>query len=261
MDPSMTRFDAGAPCEPRAPAPGPHRVQALGREDDLNSDGESDESDELSEVGEDALGKPAQGAIDSLDNPALADLIRRVMRQDEAALAVLYEQLSGRVYAVALHITRQVACAEEVLQDTFWQVWRQAPRFDPLRGSAMAWVLTMARSRALDAVRARARDPVQTGVQSVDDEDPFTDEAAQDPLDLLQTVRRDSALHAQLALLDPLRRQLLALAFFRGMTQDEIAVHTGLPLGTVKSHFRRTLAALQSALGPDFSLSSAGGAR
>jgi RNA polymerase sigma-70 factor (ECF subfamily) len=125
----------------------------------------------------------------------------------------------------------------------------------------VASVLTMARSRALDALRARARDPVQTSSQSVDEEDPFVDEAAADPLDLLHAVRRDSALHAQLALLDPLRRQLIALAFFRGMTHDEIADHTGLPLGTVKSHFRRTLAALQTALGSDFSLAPTGSSR
>lgn len=198
-------------------------------------------------------------SIESLDNAALARLVQDVMRQDEAALAQLYEQLSGRVYALALRITRQVACAEEVLQDTFWQVWRQAPRFDPARGTAIAWVLTMARSRALDAVRARARDPVQNSPQSVEDEDGFSDGAVEDPLDLLHAVRRDSALHAQLALLDPLRRQLIALAFFKGMTQDEIADHTGLPLGTVKSHFRRTLAALQAALGPEFSPSAVGG--
>lgn len=196
----------------------------------------------------------ASRLIESLDNPALAVLIQRVVRQDEAALAMLYEQLSGRVYALALRITRRVACAEEVLQDTFWQVWRQAPRFDAVRGTAIAWVLTMARSRALDAVRARVRDPAQNGVQITEEDDPFSDDAADDALDLLQAVRRDSALHAQLALLDPLRRQLIALAFFKGLTQDEIAEHTGLPLGTVKSHFRRTLAALQSALGSDFRL-------
>lgn len=203
----------------------------------------------------------AGGLVESLDDAALALLIGRVMRQDEAALATLYEQLSGRVYAVAIHVTRRVGCAEEVLQDTFWQVWRQAPRFDPQRGSAIAWVLMMARSRALDALRARARDPVRSSQQSVDDEDPFADETADDPLDLLQAVRRDGALHAQLALLDPVRRQLIALAFFRGMTHDEIADHTGMPLGTVKSHFRRTLAALQSALGPEFSWAQAGSAR
>jgi DNA-directed RNA polymerase specialized sigma24 family protein len=86
-------------------------------------------------------------------------------------------------------------------------------------------------------------------------DDPFGDATADDPLDLLHAVRREATLHAQLAKLDPLRRQVIALAFFRGMTHDGIADHTGLPLGTVKSHFRRTLAALHSALGPDFSRS------
>jgi RNA polymerase sigma-70 factor (ECF subfamily) len=219
------------------------------------------EADELDADPADADSAPARAALETLDNAALAGLISRVMRQDEAALAALYEQLSGRVYAVALHITRQVACAEEVLQDTFWQVWRQAPRFDAQRGSAVAWVLMMARSRALDALRARARDPVQAHPQSEEEDEGSADEAAADPLDLLHAVRREGALHAQLALLDPLRRQLIALAFFRGMTHDEIADHTGLPLGTVKSHFRRTLAALQAALGPDFSRAAAGSPR
>jgi len=247
MDPSATCFEASSTGAPGASA--------------LHLDG-FDSATAFDEDGHDEVAAvraqlSALGAVNSLDNPALAQLLGRVMRQDEAALAELYEQLASRVYAVALRITRRVACAEEVMQDTFWQVWRQAPRFDAQRGSATAWVLMMARSRALDAVRARVHDPLHAGRQS-DDDDLFTDEAAADPFDLLQAVRRDGALHAQLAKLDPLRRQLIALAFFRGMTQDEIANHMGLPLGTVKSHFRRTLAALQAALGPDFSLTPAG---
>lgn len=256
MEPSVTAYDWPAARDGFAPGGGiPPDDPSHDPEAAQPADADDDEPDA------DPAPRGAASSIESLDNPALALLIGRVMRQDEAALALLYQQLSGRVYAVALRITRQVACAEEVLQDTFWQIWRQAPRFDPLRGSAMAWVLMMARSRALDAIRARARDPVQTSRQSVDDEDPFADEAADDPQDLLHAVQRGSALHAQLALLDPLRRQLIALAFFRGMTHDEIADHTGLPLGTVKSHFRRTLAALQSALGPDFSLTATGASR
>lgn len=252
MNPSVPRFETGSTREPLVPAQG---MDVLDPSTALDADVDADELDATS------TGGSAGGTIDSLDNPALAQLIGRVMRQDEAALAVLYEQLSARVYAVALRITRQVACAEEVMQDTFWQVWRQAPRFDPQRGSAVAWVLIMARSRALDAVRARAHDPLRTSQHGVDEEDACSGETSDDPLDLLQAVRRDGALHAQLAKLDPLRRQLISLAFFRGMTHDEIADHTGLPLGTVKSHFRRTLAALQSALGPEFSLTRAGSPR
>ena len=73
------------------------------------------------------------GTVSCPDVELLAQLIGRVVRQDEAALAALYDSLCGRVYAVALQITGQIACAEEVMQDTFWQVWRQAPRFDAAR--------------------------------------------------------------------------------------------------------------------------------
>ncbi len=248
MDHSVVRFDNGSACNPTAQARQmPHLEPTPFADDDAEDDAQAQE------WAAEAPRQPTHDPSEGLDPSALALLIARVMRQDEAALADLYEQLSGRVYALALHITRQVACAEEVMQDTFWQVWRHAPRFDPQRGSAMAWVLMIARSRALDALRARARDPVQFSQHGIDEEDPMPDHTAHDPLDLLQAVRTGSALHAQLAKLDPLRRQLIALAFFRGMTQDEIAEHTGLPLGTVKSHFRRTLAALQAALGSDHS--------
>lgn len=211
---------------------------------------------------EPCVGRSRGQAAESLDNVALARLIARVMRQDEDALAALYAQLSGRVYALAMHLTRRVASAEEVLQDTFWQVWRQAPRFDAERGTAVSWILTIARSRALDAIRAAARDPVQTPAQSLDEAcEPGPPGVDTDPMDLLDAVRRDSALHASLAALDPLRRQLISLAFFRGLTHDEIADHTGLPLGTVKSHVRRSLAALQAALGADLSTGPIGSVR
>jgi RNA polymerase sigma factor (sigma-70 family) len=251
MDPSATGFRTDPARLPTAQASDPERFDPA----------PEPEEEDCGEAGAASAPLAPGEPIESLDDAALGVLIGRVMRQDEAALATLYEQLSGRVYAIAIHVTRRVGCAEEVLQDTFWQVWRQAPRFDPQRGSAIAWVLMMARSRALDALRAGARDPVRSSLQNVDDEDPFADETADDPLDLLQAVRRDGALHAQLALLDPVRRQLIALAFFRGMTHDEIADHTGIPLGTVKSHFRRTLAALQAALGPEFSPARTGSSR
>ena len=182
-----------------------------------------------------------------VDAEALADLVRRVMDQDQAALSALYEALSGRVYACALRLTRQVAMAEEVTQDTFWQVWRQAPRFDPQRGQVPGWVLNITRSRALDALRVQKRDRQHAQVLAQDESDALDT----DPLDLVDGLQRDTRLLHVLARLDPLKRQLIALAYYRGLTQDEIAVQTGLPLGTVKSHLRRTLAALRAALGAE----------
>lgn len=227
--------------------------------DDGRDDDDSLASDEAFAGAEDtdpalALCKDvASHAIpNGLDVNELAALVARVVRQDEAALAALYDSLCSRVYAVALQVTGQIAAAEEVMQDTFWQVWRQAPRFDATRGNVIAWVLTMARSRALDARRASSRNVLDALRQVVEEHVEYGDGRATDPLDLLQTVQRDTELHSLLAALDPLKRQLISLVFYRGMTHDEVATHTGLPLGTVKSHLRRTFSALRTALGADF---------
>lgn len=173
-------------------------------------------------------------------------------RQDPRAFERLYEALAPRVMALAQRILRNTACAEEVVEDCFWQVWRQAQRFDPARGSAEAWILTLARSRALDAWRARDR--ASSDVLSLDllQEDgqtlPETADEAPGAPELLDAARHHARLHAALQQLKPEPRQLLALAFWRGLTHEEIAAQTGVALGTVKSHIRRAMASLHKAL-------------
>ncbi len=179
------------------------------------------------------------------DDSCLQAAVARVVRQDEQALAELYDALAGRVYGLALRIVRQVQTAEEVTEDTFWQVWRQAPRFDPLRGSVAAWVLTIARSRALDALRRC--EPTEV----LDEERLAAIAGDSDPQDLLQAVQQQHRLHAALGTLDAVPRQLLALAFFRGLSHEEIASQMSMPLGTVKSHIRRALLRLRDLLGTD----------
>ena len=180
----------------------------------------------------------------------LHDWIARVVDSDQTALGLLYENLVGEVYGLALRITRRVQLAEEVVQDTFWQVWRQAPRFDPERGSAKAWVMTIARSRALDALRR-----IELNECKLEPETLALLEASDDdiPPDLLVAMQQKHQLHTALASLDSMPRQLVSLAFFRGLSHDEIAGHTGLPLGTVKSHIRRALLTLQQQLTADVS--------
>jgi len=192
--------------------------------------------------------RPAAGCTLPATAAAQAALLQRVMDQDEAALAALYQQLSGPVYALVLRITRQVPMAEELLEDVFWQVWRQAPRFDPARGTVRAWVLVMARSRALDALRSQRHNPLVAMDAVPDDGVGDGSAAASDPQDLLLAAQTQGALQAALHRLDPLLRQLVSLCYFRGLTQQEVADHTGLPLGTVKTHLRRSLALLRSAL-------------
>jgi RNA polymerase sigma factor (sigma-70 family) len=198
------------------------------------------------------------GCSRTLDDAELAGLVLRVCAQHEASLARLYEATSGRVYGLVLRVVRNTAVAEEVVEDVFWQVWREAPRFDAGRGKVMAWLLAIARSRAIDALRRQDR--VRAHEQAVDDDETLQSLADHDhdqgPEDLVAAAQHHTRLLALLATLEPLQRQLLSLAFFRGCTHEEIAAQTGLALGTVKSHIRRTLAALKGQLAPAFQVAS-----
>ncbi len=167
---------------------------------------------------------------------------------DESALGALYDATVRRVYGLALRITRNPQMAEEVAEDVFWQAWRQALRFDAARGNAMAWLLNMTRSRALDALRRTDDADLHPEPETL-----MQLEAAceGDPQNLLDALQRNQALHTALETLDALPRQLLSLAFFRGLTHEEIASQSALPLGTVKSHIRRALLALGTVLPAD----------
>ena len=183
-------------------------------------------------------------AVNRATEPNLRVWIGQVAEREEDALSRLYDAMAGRIYGLALRITRNVQTAEEVVEDTFWQVWRQAPRFDPERGSAAGWMLNMTRSRALDALR-------RCGTVACDLEaGEHEPDLAEGPEDLFAANEAGQQLESALAGLEPLPRQLVALAFFRGLSHEEIAMHTGLPLGTVKSHIRRALGRLRETLLP-----------
>lgn len=205
-------------------------------------------ADASDEAGEQAPDGRAAYAVDLATEPNLQAWIGQVVERDEDALSKLYDAMAGRIYGLALRITRNVQTAEEVVEDTFWQVWRQAPRFDPGRGSAAGWMLNMTRSRALDALRRTdtAQCDAEAGEQEPD--------LAEGPEDLFAASEAGQQLESALAGLEPLPRQLVALAFFRGLSHEEIAVHTGLPLGTVKSHIRRALGRLRETLLPGMSM-------
>ncbi len=165
--------------------------------------------------------------------------------RDEAALGLLYDAVLGRVYGLVRRIVRRPEVAEEVTEDVFFQVWRQANRFDSRRGRPLGWILTIARSRALDRLRGSE---ANASFVPADVEERAELHAESTPSDLLESCEASSHVHAALATLDPLPRQILALAFFRGLTHEEIAAHLAMPLGTVKSHVRRALASLQRKL-------------
>lgn len=170
-------------------------------------------------------------------NAVARECIARMACGDETGMGRLYDSTLSHVYGLALRVTRDEDAAEDVVADTYLQVWQQAGRYESQRGSPLAWLLNMTRSRALDYLRRRGT------VMSLDDErsvyslDAARDE--RDPLSLVMALERDLDLRAAIAALSPTAQRLLGLAFFRGLSHGEIAEVTGMPLGTVKSHLRR----------------------
>ena len=251
----MQPGDFGASDDPLAPADWPGMVTA---DDKLDEAAQLDDPQDDSQDGtqDDTLGTGAAdagrgrglGADPVAAEALLAGLVQRIVYQDEAAFAALYRCLAGRVLAQTLRITRDVGCAEEVVEDVFWQVWRQAPRFDPARGCVLAWVRRIARSRALDALRAMGRNPLRMAVELDDQHAALAGSNLDDPAQHLGAAQSAALIDLALAALDPLRRQLVALAFQRGYSQAEIAEQTGLPLGTVKSHIRRALVVMKTSI-------------
>jgi RNA polymerase sigma-70 factor (ECF subfamily) len=186
--------------------------------------------------------KPRLVAIDGgAPDRDTAALLVRCAAADGQAFRQLYDANSARLYGVALRITRNAALASDAVHDAMLQVWRNAARYDPARGNADGWLVSLVRYRALDIIRKHGRET--TGVELPDsaDDDP-------DALSRLVTKAETVALRSCLEEVDQPRRKLLLLAFVNGLTQSEVADQVGQPLGTVKSTIRRALIALRTCL-------------
>lgn len=170
----------------------------------------------------------------------LSDLLARCALGDRSAFARLYQETSGKLYGVAMHILRD-SRAEEVLQDAYIKIWHRASDYRPDKGTAMAWMASIVRNRALDLLR---RPNVES---SVEDQDVWEGDA---PGPLEQTLQRAEAraLLRCLEQLDAVQRQVMTLAFFQGLAHAELARHVKQPLGTVKSWIRRGLQRLRGCL-------------
>jgi RNA polymerase sigma-70 factor (ECF subfamily) len=177
----------------------------------------------------------------------LVGLVQRVALGQQAALTELYELTVAKLYALARLILRNPSDAEEVVCDTFAQIWQSASRYESSRGSVMGWMLTICRSRALDLLRQRRARERITADQEVPE--PALESKAEDgPESLLLALQQGTAVRRALESLSPIRRQLVSLAFLQGLSHQEIVEQTGLPMGTVKSHIRRALTVLRKEL-------------
>lgn len=172
-------------------------------------------------------------------------LIGRMMAGDEAALSALYDRYAAMLFGMLARILRDQQAAEEVLQDLFLQLWRNAAQFDATRGSLPAWLMVIGRNRAISRLRGRRDREVLE-----EEEGDFANAFASSQNIEDETVRAELArnISAALAQLPVEQRQAVELAYFEGMTQSEIASRTGIPLGTVKTRVRTAMQTLRQIL-------------
>jgi len=174
-------------------------------------------------------------------------LLQRIAARDDAALAELYDRHHRPAFAIIRRIVQSPSDAEEVLQETFVRVWSRAETYDARLGSPAAWVVRIARNRAIDRVRARqARADVNAPVPAPDDAAPARDLPSHDtPESLLHSTYAARAVRGAVAALPAAQRTLIEAAFFEGYTHQELAARFGVPLGTVKTRIRNGLASLR----------------
>ena len=175
--------------------------------------------------------------------------MRRVAAADESAFSSFYRRFSPGLFATIYEILHDQKDAEDVLQEAFVQMWKKSSTYDPSRSGVFTWAVMIARNRAIDRIRARQR-----RFRTIE---AATAEAAAEPVeyaaqagDLLDQREERGRIVAALSHLPDAQRDAIDLAFFRGLTQAEISVKLGAPLGTVKARIRRGLLALREVLTP-----------
>jgi RNA polymerase sigma factor (sigma-70 family) len=197
---------------------------------------------------------PVPPALSMGEGPSDVELVRRLGDADGAALSQLYQRFGRPCYSLARRICADEGLAEDVVQEVFLTLWRDPSRFDPARGGFATWLLTLIHHKAVDAVRREStiRRRMVAAPEAGEDWSP-TPVPGADQAAMARVVA--GQVRAALHRLPVEQRQVLALAYFGGHTQREIAVLTGVPLGTVKSRMftavQRLRSLLADQLGPD----------
>ena len=177
--------------------------------------------------------------------PDLGELFRRSARGDESAFAAVYDATAARVHGLVLRVIRDPAQAEEVTQETFLEAWRIASRFDPARGSALSWLLTLAHRRAVDRVRSAEAASRRDGTYHDQNITVAHDSTAEAATTAIEAQRVRSAMKT----LTDVQREAIELAYFGGYTHTEVATMLDLPVGTAKTRIRDGLIRLRDSLG------------
>jgi RNA polymerase sigma-70 factor (ECF subfamily) len=199
---------------------------------------------------EQSQGFPTDGGSSMPLADADLDLVRRMQARDERALSAFYDRWFPIVSALLTRILKSADDVEDVIEETFWQVWRQADRFTPDRGSVQTWLLTIARSRALDRLRSMKRlreESIEEREEEQGGAAALVQSASDPSLDAEHSEQRRIVV-AALAELPREQREALELGYFGGLSQSEIAERTGQPLGTVKTRMRLAMLKLREKL-------------
>jgi RNA polymerase sigma-70 factor (ECF subfamily) len=176
------------------------------------------------------------------------ELMTQLSRQDSQAFETLYDRYGNLVYSVSLRILRDVQAAEDVVQDVFLRVWRKPDHYDTARGRFLTWLLSVARNRAIDEQRSRGRrQRFEMGSSPLEGEGPPGDEKDDPSLAAVLADQRSAVRHA-LSGLPPEQRSAIELAYYGGLTQQEIARALDEPLGTVKTRIRLGMQKMRAAL-------------
>ena len=176
-----------------------------------------------------------------------AELLAAMARGDKAALGRLYDQLAKPLYSLAFRVLNDSSEAQDVVQDVFLQMWHKAGTYDPARGSVFGWAATQTRNRAIDRIRMRKRRS-ELLAASAPDLEPAALGGDDDAAGSLWVREKAGAVRTALASLSADQKQAVELAFFGGLTQQEIAAKLNEPLGTIKARIRRGLLKLRETL-------------
>ncbi len=190
-------------------------------------------------------------AVDGMSEPALnlerdVELLRRMAGGDRSAFSDFYDQYSGLLFSIAVKVLNDPKEAEDVLQEVFMRIWNKADAYDPVLGKPVSWAVTLTRNKAIDRIRASQRRSrlleqatVEAGV--LPDNSPSANER-------LHGRENAEIIRSVVAALPSDQRRAIELAFFSGLTQDEIAKTLQEPLGTIKARIRRGMLKLREKL-------------
>jgi RNA polymerase sigma-70 factor (ECF subfamily) len=183
--------------------------------------------------------------LPGIDNTGLADLIVAVAGEDRNAFRALYDQTSAKLFAIILRIIRNRSLAEDILQDVYLRIWRNAGAYAPESGSPLAWLSSIARNRTIDILRQKSLTAAPVGG---DDGDWW--EKIAGPRNVEADLMDVAALRHCLGEIEEPSRSCVLLAYYEGYSRDELAVRFGKPVSTIKTWLHRSLTALKACLEP-----------